>query len=115
MPEARIILSQATTYLACSPKSNASYMAINYAQETVKETGNLSVPLKLRNAPTELMKKLEYGVEYEYAHNHENNFIFQDYMPNELKNHTFYVPGNNAKEQQFKIFLSDKWKGKYNY
>ena len=115
MPEARIILSQATAYLACSPKSNASYMAINYAQETVKETGNLSVPLKLRNAPTQLMKKLEYGAEYEYAHNHENNFIFQDYMPNELKNHTFYVPGNNAKEQQFKFFLSDKWKGKYNY
>lgn len=115
MPEARIVLAQAATYLACSPKSNAAYMAINYAQEAVKETGNLSVPLKLRNAPTELMKKLNYGEDYQYAHNYQNNFVFQDYMPEKLTNHTFYNPGENDKEKQFKHFLSLRWKEKYNY
>ena len=115
MPESRIVLAQAATYLACSQKSNAAYMAINYAQETVKETGNLSVPLKLRNAPTALMKKMHYGKEYEYSHNYQNNFVFQDYMPEELSNHTLYIPGENDKEQQFKHFLSQRWKQKYNY
>jgi putative ATPase len=115
MPESRIVLAQAATYLACSQKSNAAYMAINYAQETVKETGNLSVPLKLRNAPTALMKKMHYGEEYEYSHNYQNNFVFQDYMPEELSNHTLYIPGENDKEQQFKHFLSQRWKQKYNY
>ena len=115
MPESRIILAQAATYLACSQKSNAAYMAINYAQETVKETGNLSVPLKLRNAPTALMKKLHYGEEYEYSHNYQNNFVYQDYMPEELSNHTLYMPGENDKEQQFKHFLSQRWKEKYDY
>jgi putative ATPase len=115
MPESRIVLAQTATYLACSQKSNASYMAINYAQETVKETGNLSVPLKLRNAPTALMKKMHYGEEYEYSHNYQNNFVFQDYMPEKLSNHTLYIPGENDKEQQFKHFLSQRWKEKYNY
>lgn len=115
MPESRIVLAQAATYLACSQKSNAAYMAINYAQETVKETGNLSVPLKLRNAPTALMKKLHYGEEYEYSHNYQNNFVYQDYMPEELSNHTLYMPGQNDKEQQFKHFLSQRWKEKYDY
>lgn len=115
MPESRIVLAQAATYLACSQKSNAAYMAINYAQETVKETGNLSVPLKLRNAPTALMKKLHYGEEYEYSHNYQNNFVYQDYMPEELSNHTLYMPGENDKEQQFKHFLSQRWKEKYDY
>tara|TARA_B110000908_G_scaffold47705_1_gene58202 strand:- start:4722 stop:5999 length:1278 start_codon:yes stop_codon:yes gene_type:complete len=115
MPESRIVLAQAATYLACSQKSNAAYMAINYAQETVKETGNLSVPLKLRNTPTALMKKMHYGEEYEYSHNYQNNFVFQDYMPEELSNHTLYIPGENDKEQQFKHFLSQRWKQKYNY
>ena len=115
MPESRIVLAQAATYLACSPKSNAAYMAINYAQETVKETGNLSVPLKLRNAPTELMKKLNYGEDYQYSHNFNNNFVFQEYMPDQLSKHTLYVPGENDKEQTFKHFLSQRWKDKYNY
>jgi putative ATPase len=115
MPEARIVLAQTASYLACSQKSNAAYMAINYAQETVKETGNLSVPLMLRNAPTELMKKLNYGEDYKYTHNHQNNFVFQEYMPDELSNHTLYIPGENDKEQQFKHFLSQRWKNKYKY
>jgi putative ATPase len=115
MPEARIILSQTAIYLASSAKSNASYMAINIAQESVREQGALSVPLELRNAPTKLMKDLNYGKEYDYAHNYENNFINQEYMPDEIKGHTFYEPGNNDRERQIRKFLKERWNDKYNY
>lgn len=115
MPEARIVLSQCTTYMACSPKSNAAYMAINHALETVKNTGNLSVPLDLRNAPTELMKTLGYGEDYKYAHNYDQNFIAQEFMPKGLENTKFYSPGNNAREHTQKEFLKQRWKDKYDY
>lgn len=105
MPEARIILSEATIYLACSEKSNSAYLAIDQALETTKNTGNLPVPLHLRNAPTQLMKKLNYGTEYQYPHNFENNYVKQDYLPDKLKNSSFYKPGNNNKEQSLKKFL----------
>ena len=100
-PESRIILSQCATYLACSPKSNASYMAINKAQQLVKETGDLSVPLDIRNAPTKLMKELGYGDNYKYAHNYENNFANQEFMPDEIKDTKLYEPGNNAREKAY--------------
>jgi putative ATPase len=104
-PESRIILSQCVTYLASSPKSNAAYMAINQAQALVREKGDLSVPLHLRNAPTKLMKDLNYGKEYKYAHDYENNFVAQEFLPDELKNTTLYEPGNNARENELrKIF-----------
>jgi putative ATPase len=115
MPEARIVLSQCATYLACSPKSNAAYQAINSAMETVKNTGNLSVPLDLRNAPTKLMKTLGYGEEYKYAHNYDENFVVQEFLPQTIKNTTFYAPGDNAREQAQKDFLKLRWKDKYNY
>jgi len=115
MPEARIILSQTAIYLACSAKSNASYMAINIAQEVVREKGALSVPLELRNAPTKLMKDLDYGKEYEYAHNYDNNFVEQEYMPDEINGQTFYEPGNNDRERQIRKYLKERWNGKYNY
>ena len=115
MPEARIILSQTAIYLASSAKSNASYMAINMAQEVVREQGALAVPLELRNAPTKLMKDLNYGKEYDYAHNYENNFIHQEYMPQDIMGRTFYEPGNNDRELQIRKFLKERWKGKYNY
>ena len=115
MPEARIILSQCATYLACSPKSNAAYMAINQALEAVKNTGNLSVPLDLRNAPTELMKTLGYGEDYKYAHNYEHNFIDQEFMPEGLENSKFYRPGDNSREHAQKEFLKQRWKDKYGY
>jgi putative ATPase len=115
MPEARIILSQTAIYLACSAKSNASYMAINIAQEVVREKGALSVPLELRNAPTKLMKDLDYGKEYEYAHNYDNNFVEQEYMPDEINGQTFYEPGNNDRERQIRKYLKECWNGKYNY
>ncbi|TXE09820.1 replication-associated recombination protein A [Seonamhaeicola algicola] len=114
-PESRIILSQCATYLACSPKSNAAYMAINEAQQKVRETGDLSVPLTIRNAPTKLMKELGYGENYKYAHNYENNFAEQEFLPNEIKNTTFYKPGNNARENAHREFLKQRWKDKYNY
>ena len=114
-PEARIILSQCATYLATSPKSNASYMAINKAIQTVKQTGDLSVPLHLRNAPTKLMKELGYGETYQYAHDHPMNFAHQEFLPEELSNTVFYEPGNNAREQAQKDFLNKRWKGKYGY
>lgn len=113
-PEARIILSQCAIYLATSPKSNASYMAINKALETVKETGDLSVPLALRNAPTKLMKDLGYGTNYKYAHDYQNNFVEEEFLPEQLSGTTFYKPGNNARENATKEFLSKRWKGKYN-
>ena len=115
MPEARIILSQTAIYLASSAKSNASYMSINMAQESVREQGALSVPLELRNAPTKLMKDLNYGKEYDYAHNYKNNFVKQEYMPDEIKGQTFYEPGHNDRERQIRKFLKERWNGKYNY
>ena len=114
-PESRIILSQCVTYLASSPKSNASYMAINRAQALIKETGDLPVPLHLRNAPTKLMKDLNYGKEYKYAHDYEQNFVAQEFLPDAIKNTKLYEPGNNARENELKRFLGDRWKGKYGY
>lgn len=114
-PESRIILSQCVTYLASSAKSNAAYMAINRAQALVKETGDLPVPLHLRNAPTKLMKDLNYGKEYKYAHDYEQNFIAQEFMPDEIKNTKLYEPGNNARENELRRFLGERWKGKYGY
>ena len=114
-PESRIILSQCATYLACSPKSNAAYMAIGKALQLVKETGNLSVPLELRNAPTKLMKELGYGDNYKYAHNYDNNFANQEFLPDEIKNKTLYDPGNNTRENAHREFLKQRWKDKYNY
>lgn len=112
-PEARIILSQCAVYLATSPKSNASYMAIKKAQQTVKETGDLSVPLALRNAPTKLMKDLGYGEEYKYAHDFNNNFIEAEYLPEEISATVFYEPGNNTRENAIKEFMKNRWKDKY--
>ena len=114
-PESRIILSQCVTYLASSPKSNASYMAINRAQALVKETGDLPVPLHLRNAPTKLMKDLNYGKEYKYAHDYEQNFVAQEFLPDDIKNTKLYEPGNNARENELRRFLGERWKGKYGY
>jgi len=114
-PESRILLSQCAIYLATSPKSNASYMAIGEAQALVKQTGDLSVPIHLRNAPTKLMKELGYGEEYQYSHNYANNFSEQEYLPEEIKNTAFYKPGNNARENEMKTFLKNRWKDKYGY
>ncbi|MGA1227463.1 MAG: replication-associated recombination protein A [Tamlana sp.] len=114
-PESRIILSQCATYLACSPKSNAAYKAIGNAQQLVKETGDLSVPLEIRNAPTKLMKELGYGDNYKYAHNYENNFANQEFLPEEIKNTKLYDPGNNARENAHREFLKKRWKNKYGY
>lgn len=114
-PESRIILSQCAVYLATSPKSNASYMAINKAQSVVKQTGDLPVPLHLRNAPTKLMKELGYGDDYKYAHDFDNNFAEQEFLPYEIQNTTFYDPGNNSRENGTRDFLKNRWKGKYGY
>jgi len=114
-PEARIILSQCVTYLATSPKSNAAYMAINKAQSMVKKTGDLSVPLAIRNAPTKLMKDIGYGKDYKYAHNHEGNFIDAEFLPEEISGTTFYEPGNNQRENAQREFLKRRWKTKYGY
>ena len=114
-PESRIILSQCATYLACSPKSNAAYQAINKAQQLVKETGDLSVPLEIRNAPTKLMKEIGYGDNYKYAHNYEGNFAKQEFLPEEIKNTRLYDPGNNSREQAQREFLKKRWKEKYGY
>ncbi|GFD80325.1 ATPase AAA [Tenacibaculum sp. KUL118] len=114
-PESRIILSQCAVYLANSAKSNASYMAIGEAQNLVKTTGDLSVPLHLRNAPTKLMKDLDYGKEYQYSHNYAGNFVNQEFLPDEIKNTKLYEPGNNARENQFRELLKQRWKDKYNY
>ena len=114
-PESRIILSQCATYLATSPKSNAAYEAIAKAQQLVKETGDLSVPLSIRNAPTKLMKELGYGDNYQYAHNYENNFAAHEFMPDDIKNTTLYNPGNNQREQVQREFLRIRWKEKYGY
>ncbi len=114
-PESRIILSQCATYLACSPKSNAAYMAINHAQQLVKQTGDLSVPLNIRNAPTKLMKEIGYGEDYKYSHNYENNFANQEFLPKEVSNTKLYEPGNNAREKAQRDFLRSRWKEKYGY
>jgi putative ATPase len=115
MPEARIPLSQCAIYLAGSEKSNASYIAINKAQQTVKETGDLGVPLPLRNAATQLMKELDHGKDYLYAHDHENHFIDMEFLPKDLEGSRFYEPGENAKESQIRKFLKLRWKDKYGY
>ncbi len=114
-PEARIILSQCATYLASSPKSNASYMAIKAAQQKVKETGDLSVPLAIRNAPTKLMKDLGYGKGYDYAHDHKDNFVDFEFLPEEISGTTFYKPGKNPRENAMKEFLKNRWKDKYQF
>jgi len=114
-PESRIILSEAAIYLATSPKSNSAYMAIEKAQEKVRETGDMPVPLHLRNAPTRLMKNLEYGKNYKYAHDFEGNFIPDDFLPQELKGSIFYKPGDNQREAEIRKKLSDLWKDFYNY
>ncbi|TAM93957.1 MAG: replication-associated recombination protein A, partial [Chitinophagaceae bacterium] len=114
-PEARIILSQCATYLASSPKSNASYMAIGKALATVKKTGDLPVPLHLRNAPTKLMKNMDYGKGYQYAHDFERNFITQEFLPDSISNTRFYDPGENAREEEIRKFLKNRWKEKYGY
>ncbi|MAH20498.1 MAG: AAA family ATPase [Flavobacteriaceae bacterium] len=115
LPESRIILSQCATYLACSPKSNSAYKAINKAMASVKETGNASVPLDLRNAPTQLMKSMGYGADYKYAHEFDKNFAIQEFLPEGLENTKFYSPGENSREQVQKEFLKQRWKDKYNY
>ena len=114
-PEARIILSQCVVYLATSPKSNSTYMAIKKAQQLVQETGNLPVPLHIRNAPTKLMKDLNYGKDYQYAHGFEKNFVEQDFLPKEIDGKSFYEPANNQPEQRIRQWLKERWKNKYGY
>lgn len=114
MPEARIILSQTAIYLASSPKSNASYLAINDAMDFVKQTGGLPVPLHLRNSPTKLMKELNYGLGYLYAHDYKGNFIEQEFLPEQLTGKVFYKPGENVKENEIRNRLKQLWKNKYN-
>lgn len=115
MPEARIVLSEATVYLATSPKSNSAYKAINEAMEYVRNTGNLPVPLHLRNAPTKLMKNLGYGKDYLYPHDYPSNFVEQDYLPAEAKNTKFFEPQNNSKEREIRQRMQIYWKEKYKY
>jgi len=114
-PEARIILSQTVTYLAASPKSNAAYEAINKAQALVRQTGDLSVPLHIRNAPTKLMKQLDYGKDYRYAHDYEGNFVAQEFMPEKLSGTKLYDPGKNPAEEKLREKLRQNWKDKYGY
>lgn len=114
-PESRIILSQCAVYLANSPKSNSTYEAISLAQQQVRATGDLSVPLHLRNAPTKLMKDLDYGKDYKYAHAHEGNFAEQEFLPDEIAGTKFYEPGQNKREAHDRNFLQQKWKDKYGY
>ena len=114
-PESRILLSQCAIYLATSPKSNASYMAINQAQQLVKQTGDLPVPIHLRNAPTKLMKELGYGEEYKYSHDFANNFAEQEFLPDEISETLLYNPGNNSRENGTREFLKNRWKDKYGY
>ena len=115
LPEAKIPLSQCAIYLAGSEKSNASYTAINKAQQKVKETGDLDVPLPLRNAPTQLMKELDHGKDYQYAHDYENHFVDMEFLPKDLEGFRFYEPGENTKESQIRKFLKLRWKDKYGY
>ncbi len=112
-PEARIILSQCVIYLATSPKSNSAYLAINKAQDLVKKTGDLKVPLPIRNAPTKLMKELEYGANYKYAHDYPNNFVEMEFLPKEIEGTSIFEPAQNQKEQQLARRIKEQWKGKY--
>lgn len=114
-PESRIILAQCATYLASSHKSNASYMAIEEAIDTVHKKGDLPVPLHVRNAPTGLMKRMGYGKDYKYAHSYEGNFTEQEFLPDEIKGTTFYDPGKNPREEELRKFLKSMWKKKYGY
>jgi putative ATPase len=114
-PESRIILSQCAVYLATSPKSNASYMAIGNAQELVNKHGDLPVPLQIRNAPTKLMKDMDYGKDYKYAHSYDKNFIELEFLPDEIKNSKLYDPGKNAREEEIRKFLKERWGDKYEY
>jgi putative ATPase len=114
-PEARIILSQCTTYLASSPKSNAAYMAIGSALSVVSKTGDLPVPMHIRNAPTKMMKEMGYNKGYEYSHDHENNFSPQEYLPDQIKGLKLYDPGKNAREDEMRKHLRSLWKEKYGY
>ena len=114
-PEGRILLSECVIYLATSPKSNTAYKAINEAQEKVRKTGNLPIPLHLRNAPTKLMKELGYGEDYKYAHDYKNQFIEQEFLPEEIKGTTLYQPGDNQKEKSIRDFLKSRWNKKYGY
>ncbi|MDG1174229.1 MAG: replication-associated recombination protein A [Flavobacteriales bacterium] len=114
-PESRIILSQCVTYLACSAKSNASYVAISAAQQLVKETGNLPIPLHLRNAPSKLMMESNYGVNYKYAHNHEGNFVNQEFFPEEISGTKLFDPSNNTRENEMRKNLRATWKERYGY
>jgi putative ATPase len=115
MPEARIILSQCAIYLATSPKSNSVYIAIENAIANVRETGDLPVPLHVRNAPTKLMKNLGYGINYKYSHDYDKNFEEQEYLPEKISGKTFYTPGKNQREEQIKQWLKERWKKKYGY
>ena len=115
LPEGRIILSQAAVYLATSPKSNSTYLAIKEAQQKVRESGNLSVPLHLRNAPTKLMKSLDYGKDYRYGHDFPGNFVQQEYLPEEIGGTRFFIPQDNPAEAKIKQKLQHQWKGKYDY
>nr|WP_295873977.1 replication-associated recombination protein A [uncultured Chitinophaga sp.] len=114
-PESRIILSQCVTYLASSAKSNASYMAINAAQSLVAKTGDLPVPMHIRNAPTKMMKEMDYGKGYAYAHDYDNNFVMQEFLPDAIKGTKLYDPGKNAREDELRRHLKQLWKDKYNY
>ena len=114
-PEARIILSQAVIYLATSPKSNSAYEAINKAQQSIRQTGSLAVPLSLRNAPSKLMKQLDYGKDYKYAHSFKGNFVSAEFLPKELSNTKFYDPQNNPTEEKLRKQLKENWKEKYGY
>jgi putative ATPase len=114
-PEARIILSQCAIYLACSPKSNSSYIAIDHALRTIQQTGDLPVPLSIRNAPTKLMKDMNYGKGYEYAHDYEGAFSAMEFLPDALKGTKFFEPGKNAREEELRQYLRARWKHKYGY
>ena len=114
-PECDIILSQTVVYLATSPKSNSTYKAIRETRKFVRDTGNLSIPLNLRNAPTKLLQELDYGKDYEYAHNYEGNFVEHEFLPEEISGKAFYIPGTNKREQGIQLDLREKWKSKYGY
>lgn len=114
-PECDIILSQTVVYLATSPKSNSTYKAIRETRKFVRDTGNLSIPLNIRNAPTKLMQELDYGKDYEYAHNYEGNFVEHEFLPEEISGKAFYIPGTNKREQGIQLDLREKWKSKYGY
>jgi putative ATPase len=115
MPEGRIILSQTAIYLACSAKSNASYLAIEKALEDARKHGDAEVPLHLRNGVTRLMKEMGYGKNYQYAHEFEKNFIDQEFLPESIAGTTYFDPGTNARESEMRRFLAARWKGKYGY